>query len=174
MRRSVLMVVGLLVAVVAVAVIAGSMLPVTHTITREGTYRATPAQLFALIRNVTDYPAWQRSVTKVELLPDTNGKPRARETNNGQAITYELEDIVPDRGMVSRIADKDLPFGGSWRYEIVPGASSDVTTLRITEKGEVYNPMFRFVSKYVMGLSATIDKFLEAVSTRYPKVSAAS
>ena len=112
--RYVLIVVGLLVAVVAIVLIVGTTLPVKHTVSREAAYRATPAQLFALIRNVEDYPSWQKSVTKVEILADTNGKPRARETNSGQAITYEFEDIVPDRGMVSRIADRNLPFGGSW------------------------------------------------------------
>jgi hypothetical protein len=168
--RYIVMIVGLLVGLIAVVLIFGSALPVKHTVAREATYRATPEQLFTLIRNVSDYPSWQKSVSKVELLPDVDGKPSMRETNSGQAITYELSNIVPNQGMVSRISDAKLPFGGSWTYEIVPGASHDLTTLRITENGEVYNPVFRFVSKYVMGHSATIDKYLEAVATRYPRI----
>lgn len=78
----------------------------------------------------------ERSVQKVEQLPDTDGTPCFRETNNGSAVTYVLEDIVPDQRMVSRIADRALPFGGAWAYEIVP--RGDATTLRITENGEVY------------------------------------
>ena len=74
--------------------------------------------------------------------------------------------------MTSRIADAKLPFGGSWTYEIAPGVTRDLTTLRITENGEVYNPVFRFVSKFVMGHSATIDKYLAAVATRYPRLPA--
>ena len=104
-------------------VIVGASLPVKHTVTREATYRATPAQLFELIRNVSDYPSWQKAVSKVEILPDIDGKPRMRETNSGQAITYELSDIVPNQGMTSRIADAKLPFGGSWTYEIAPGVT---------------------------------------------------
>jgi hypothetical protein len=168
--RYVVIIVGLLVVVFALVLIVGSSLPEKHTVTREATYRATPEQLFTLIRNVSDYPSWQKAVSKVEMLPDVDGKPRMRETNSGQAITYELSDIVPNQGMVSRIADAKLPFGGSWTYEIAPGATRDLTTLRITENGEVYNPVFRFVSKYVMGHSATIDKYLEAVATRYPRI----
>jgi len=170
--RYVVMIVGLLVAVVALVLIIGSALPEKHTVTREATYRATPEQLFTLIRNVSDYPSWQKAVSKVELLPAIDGKPRMRETNSGQAITYELSDIVPNQGMTSRIADAKLPFGGSWTYEIAPGVTRDLTTLRITENGEVYNPVFRFVSKFVMGHSATIDKYLGAVATRYPRLPA--
>ena len=168
MRYAVILV-GLIVAVIAMIVIVGSTLPEKHTVTREATYRATPAQLFELIRNMSDYPSWQKSVTKVEILPAINGKPRARETNGGQVITYELEDIVPDKRIVSHIADPNLPFGGSWTYELTP--KGDATSLRITENGEVYNAVYRFVSQYVMGHTATIDKYLEAVSTRYPMVS---
>ena len=172
MLRYVVMIVGLLVVLIAAVLIVGSSLPQKHQVAREAMYRATPAQLFALVRNVGEYPSWQKTASKVEVLPDVDGKPRFRETNSGQAITYELSDIVQDHGMVSRIVDDKLPFGGSWTYELAPGGARDLTTLRITENGEVYNPVFRFVSKYVMGHSATIDKYLEAVATRYPRLPA--
>jgi uncharacterized protein YndB with AHSA1/START domain len=172
-RYLVMAVVGLVV-VLAMVLLVGSYLPVKHQVTREATFRATPAQLFALIRNVDDYPSWQKSVSKIEVLPDVDGKQRMRETNRGQAITYELRDIVPNQRMVSRIVDDKLPFGGSWTYELIPGQSADATTLRITENGEVYNPVFRFVSRFVMGHASTIDKYLEAVATRYPRLPGAS
>ena len=112
------------------------------------------------------------------MLPEVDGKPRMRETNGGTAITYELSDIVPDQGMVSRIVNDKLPFGGSWTYEIIPVtapwspsiSAPDAMTLRITENGEVNNPVFRFVSKFVMGHSATIDKYLDAVGTKYQRM----
>ena len=169
--RYIVMIVGLLIVVIAMVLIVGAALPQKHQVTREATYKATSAQLFELMRNVSDYPSWQKAVSKVEILPEIDGKPRARETNGGMAITYEFSDIVPNQRMVSRIADDKLPFGGSWTYELIAGATSDATTLRITENGEVYNPVYRFVSRFVMGHSATIDKYLEAVGTRYPRVS---
>ena len=172
-RYTVMAVTGL-VLILAMVLLVGSYLPVKHQVTREATYRATPAQLFALIRNVDDYPSWQKSVSKIEVLPDVDGKQRMRETNSGQAITYELGDIVPNKRIVSRIVDDKLPFGGSWTYQLIPGQAANTTTLRITENGEVYNPVFRFVSRFVMGHSATIDKYLEAVATRYPRLPGAS
>ena len=45
--------------------------------------------------------------------------------------------------------------------ELIP--RGDSTTLRITENGEVYNPVFRFVSRFVFGHSATIEKYLADV-----------
>jgi hypothetical protein len=65
---------------------------------------------------------------------------------------------------VTVIADKGIPFGGSWDYRIIPeGAGSRIT---ITENGEVYNPIFRFVSRYVIGHTATLDKYLSALATK--------
>jgi hypothetical protein len=59
------------------------------------------------------------------------------------------------------IADSTLPFGGKWTYELTPSGTG--TMLRITEDGEVYNPVFRFVSRFVMGHTATMDKYLADV-----------
>ena len=35
--------------------------------------------------------------------------------------------------------------------------------MRITEDGEVYNPVFRFVSRAVMGHTAMLDAYLKAL-----------
>jgi hypothetical protein len=60
-----------------------------------------------------------------------------------------------------RIADPDLPFGGTWTYRLTPKGSG--TRLAITEHGEVYNPLFRFVSRFVFGHTATVDRFIAAL-----------
>jgi len=59
---------------------------------------------------------------------------------------------------VTRIADPKLPFGGTWTYELSP--APERTSLRITEDGEVRNPVLRFVSRFVLGHTATIDRYL--------------
>ena len=62
------------------------------------------------------------------------------------------------------IADKDIPFGGTWDYRIEQdGTGSRIT---ITENGEVYNPIFRFVSRFVLGHTATLDKYLTALASK--------
>jgi hypothetical protein len=39
----------------------------------------------------------------------------------------------------------------------VPAAGG--TTLTVVERGEVYNPVFRFVSRYVIGHTRTLDAY---------------
>jgi len=36
----------------------------------------------------------------------------------------------------------------------------------ITEDGEVYNPFFRFMSRFVFGHAATLDEFVKNLDTR--------
>jgi len=40
---------------------------------------------------------------------------------------------------------------------------NDATTVRITEDGDVYNLFFRFVSRFVIGHTRTIDAYLRAL-----------
>jgi len=90
-----------------------------------------------------------------------------RETDKGgQTIAYEAMESDPPRHLVTRIADPSLPFGGTWNYEITRSGSGSTSTLTITENGEVYNPVFRFVSRYIMGHAATVDAYLKAAKAR--------
>lgn len=97
-------------------------------------------------------------------LPSHDGKMVWREVSKHQnKLTYEAETSVPPEHLVTRIVDKDLPFGGSWDYAISPdGAGSKIT---ITENGEIYNPAFRVVSR-VMGQTASLDAYLGALAVR--------
>jgi hypothetical protein len=72
---------------------------------------------------------------------------------------------VPARRLVTRIADHNLPYGGTWTYELTPDGSG--TRLTITENGEVYNPIFRFVSRFIMGHTASMESVLRALGTKH-------
>jgi hypothetical protein len=67
---------------------------------------------------------------------------------------------------VTRIADPDLPFGGSWTYEI-RAAEDGGSVVVITEDGEVRNPIFRFVSRFLFGHTATLDGYLRALGRKF-------
>lgn len=153
------MVLGVLAAVVLVAVAIGYALPVKHTATREKVLSADTAAVFAAISTPADFPRWRRGVKSVEMLPAVDGKPSFRETGSDGSITYVIDEAVPGRRLVSRIADRNLPFGGSWTFEIGPAANGSI--LHVTENGEVYNPVFRFVSRFIFGHHRTIDQYLE-------------
>jgi hypothetical protein len=150
---------GLAVVIIpAVVVLIGAMLPKEHVASRKVQVRASPQEVFALIAGPSDWRG-----LKYELLGDTPLK--WRETDANGAITYERVETVAPQRIVNRIADPRLPFGGSWTYEIAP--SGNGTELTITEHGEVSNPLFRFVSRFILGHAATIEKYQRDVTARF-------
>lgn len=154
-------------AVVAIVLLVGWSLPVKHRASSEATFKASPQALYKLITDVDRFPEWRSSVKRIEHVPDSAGKKRFREVGSDGTILYEVESAAPNQRLVTRIADRSLPFGGSWTYEFVP--RGDSTTLRITEGGEVYNPIFRFMSRFIFGHTATIEKYLADVRKVFEK-----
>ena len=163
--KYVLIVAGILAAIILIVVVIGFALPVKHTATTEATINAPPKSVYLLITDIDRFPNWRPSIKRIERLPDSAGKTRFREFGGDGTILYEVESAEPDRRVVTRIADRSLPFGGSWTYEMIP--RGDSTTLRITEDGEVYNPVFRFVSRFVMGHDRTMKRYLGDVQTHF-------
>ncbi len=154
---------GILVCITLV----GAALPVEHTATRCASFKATPQQVWNVISGP---PTWRPEVTRYEELPARDGHRRWIEYGKADSkMTYEVVEADPPRKLVTRIADPHLPFGGTWTYEIAPAADGGAT-LTITEDGEVYNPIFRFMSRYVMGYAATMDRYLQALQQKLPGV----
>lgn len=155
---------AVLVVLAALVYMVGWLLPVSHTaqVTRE--FEAARADVFAAVTRVGDYPSWRRNVREVEILSG-DGEPLAwREyyTDNGPITFAELERADSTR-FASRIVDANLPFGGQWTYllEEAGGAGGPRTRLTIVEDGQVYNPLFRFVSRFVMGHTATMEAYMK-------------
>ena len=163
--RYLLIAAAILGALVLLVLAIGWSLPVKHTAASGVTINTAAGPIYNLITDVERYPQWRSSVERTERLPDSAGKTRFREVGSDGTILYEVESAEPNRRIVTRIADRSLPFGGSWTYELIP--RGDSTTLRITENGEVYNPLFRFVSRFVMGHTRTIDTYLSDVAQHF-------
>ena len=149
---------GALAALVAVVAGIGFLLPVRHRVMRQATFPASPGVVFTAITRVEDFPSWRSVVTKVDVISSAPEKPSWRETGSNGAILFVAEQVSAPTTFVTRIADRSLPFGGTWTYELTQAGGG--TTLRITEDGEVYNPIFRFMSRFVFGHTATIDTYL--------------
>ena len=157
--KVILLIAGILGAIVLVVIAIGYALPVKHTATREKVFPADTAAVFAAISTPTEFPKWRRGLKSVEMLPAVDGKQSFRETGSDGTITYVIDEAVPGQRLVTRIADRNLPFGGSWTFEMGPATNG--TILHVTERGEVYNPLFRFVSRFIFGHHRTIDHYLE-------------
>jgi len=151
--------IGSFALLVLCVVVIGSLLPQQHVASRSASFRATPENLFSLIAGPQ---GWRPDVLRDEPVPDTKGREFRRETaRNGETITYELLNRKPPQSITRRIATENLPYSGSWTISLQP--QGEMTTVKITETGQVYNPVFRFVSRFVIGHTRTIDTYLRAL-----------
>ncbi len=152
-----------IVIVLALIVVAvGYALPVAHVASSQATVRQTPDAVFATLSDVARFAEWKGDVSGVEVL--STEPLRWREHGSNGDITFAVVESVRPLHILTRIDDKSLPFGGSWSYDLVPNGTG--TTVTITERGEVYNPVFRFMSRFVFGHTATMDAFLAALAKR--------
>jgi hypothetical protein len=162
--RIVLLLLAAVVGLALVALLVGALLPRTHLATRAASYSRAPSDVYAVIRDFASMQSWRPDVRRVEILPPRAGHPCFREASRNGTVTYlVLEDQAPGR-IVTRIADESLPFGGTWTYEISrePGGCR----VRITERGEIRNALFRFVARFILGYTATMESYLRDLGTR--------
>jgi hypothetical protein len=113
------------------------------------------------LTDVERFPSWRQDVKRVRRLPDRDGKPAWVEEGRSGKMTFAVERVEPPRVLVTRIADPSLPFGGTWTLEITPAPEG--ARLRITEDGEIYNPLFRFMARFIFGYDGTIDGYFSAL-----------
>jgi uncharacterized protein YndB with AHSA1/START domain len=160
----ILVVAGGVAAVIAVIAAAGSLLPRAHVVTRSRTIARPPAEVWAVLADRAAYPTWRSGLARVEPLADRAGRTTFREHGKHGAITYVVDEAAAPTRLVTRIDDPTLPFGGRWIHELAAdGAGTRVT---VTEDGEVRNPIFRFLSRFVFGHTATLDGFLADLARR--------
>jgi len=155
-------IVGGLAALVALMAAVGALLPKSHVATQAATFRNQPAQLWQAITNVPRFPAWRKDVKQVIASPGADARAGWTEVwPHGERVPIEVREWTPPVRLETRIAAPDLPFGGTWAYVLTPTSAG--TELRITENGEVYNPLFRFLSKFVFGHTTTMRTYLLAL-----------
>jgi hypothetical protein len=123
-----------LAAVVALVAIIGATLPRNHVASRSLVLRRTPEEIWPAIMQAT----------------------------NSSGVPVDVIESDPPRRQVTRVKETEKMFGGTWTITITPTPTGG--TLRITEDGWVGNPIFRFVSRYVMGHHATMDGMLKNVA----------
>jgi len=158
----VLLIGGLIFLVIACMAAFGAMLPRDHHATRKARFHAVPDAVFAVLMGPPD---WRTGIKGYGELPDQNGHKRWwEEDTHGQKITYELVESKPPDRIVTRIAGRGLPFGGTWTFEISPaGRGSDV---RITEDGQIYNVMFRAMALF-FGYTSSIEGYLRDLAVKF-------
>jgi hypothetical protein len=140
MRIAIYLVVSL-VAVVGVVALLGCFLPVNHEASRNADFSKPPEAVWAVIADPNSYGEWWK----------------------GAEVKTAVVESVPPSKLVTKIVD-ETQFGGTWTFEITPTTSG--SRLTITERGEIYNVVFRALAKYVIGYTGTMESFLAALKLK--------
>lgn len=157
---------GAVAGLAALVIIVGAFLPRDHVATVAARILAPPDEVWRTITTPEEFPRWRPDVARVDMLaPGPNG-PSWREHSRHGAITMVVDVAEPPHHLIARIADDHLPFGGYWDYRVEPdGAGASRVT--VSEHGWVSNPLFRFVSRYVMGHTGSLEQYLRALGKKY-------
>lgn len=150
---------------IGAVILVGLALPKGHTATSRVTVPAARAAVWDVLVDFQNHAAWRPDVKKIEHRDDVGEKLAWVEHNSFGRLPMYLEASDEPSRMVTRIIDEGMPFGGSWTYELreIEGG----TDVRITESGVVYNPIFRFMSRFVMGYHGTMDGFLKNLNRKF-------
>jgi hypothetical protein len=165
MKKWLLIVASILVALVLGILLAGALLPEEHRASRTLTTRQTPQAIWDAINDHANEPVWRSDVASVQKMPDRNGHAVWQENyKDGNTLALETTESKPPIRMVREIAEEG-PFSGRWEIDIEATPSGSNVT--ITEIGKVSNPFFRFVSHYVIGLTTQMEKYLTNLAAKF-------
>jgi uncharacterized protein YndB with AHSA1/START domain len=139
--RIAIYVVGSLIAVIGIVALIGYFLPIDHEASRSAEINQPPEPVFALLSDLDNYHSWWPGAT----------------------VKSEVVDSRPPSRIVTRVVG-ETQFGGTWTIDIAPAPRGSRVT--ITERGEIYNVVFRTLSKFVFGYTSTMESCLDAAKKR--------
>jgi hypothetical protein len=144
------------VAMLLIVMIIGYLLPVEHHASVKCTVNATPEEVWKRLADIGSYPVWRTNVKSVEITSPVSWM----ETNKrNEELPFRILERREPSKLVTVIDDKSSPYGGSWEFDIQPANGKTLVT--IIENGEVYNPFFRFVSKFILGHTVTLRTYAD-------------
>jgi len=153
--KSVTRILILLGVVILAIVVTGAMLPEKHEVASSRDFQSSRDQVWSVLSDFSNWPEWRSDLKEIRLGSNTF----TEVSDSGEAVEYRIEEFTTPERLVTRIITPELPYGGAWTYELVPTDTG--CRLTITEEGEVYNPVFRFVSRFMIGHTATLEKYLD-------------
>ena len=152
-------------ALIIAMLVIGAVLPKNPVASRQIVLHRSPEEVYQIVRDFSSAPTWRPDLERVEMIATTDNQVRFREHGEQGAITYDLIEDRPGEKIVTRIADLDLGYSGTWTYSFTKEAAG--TRVQITEAGEVSNILFRFLSRFVFGHTGTIEKYLTALGKKF-------
>jgi uncharacterized protein YndB with AHSA1/START domain len=163
--RWLIIVLAVLVAFMIAVAFAGAMLPKEHSVTRSIELKQPPEEVWATVTDHVNEPKWRTDVERIDILEPRNGHQLVDEKyKNGETMKIETIESEPPKRLVRDVVDNPI-FSGRWTYDLAPTPTG--TRVTITEHGSVPNPVFRLVSRFIIGHSTALDKFLTALARHF-------
>ncbi len=154
-----------LAALIGATLIAGAigfLLPRRHTAASSLTVHRPAEDVWVAITDIAAQPQWRSDLNSAERLADHDGRQVWQQRTDMGDWTLELTRMDEPRLLVATVADSTDGFGGTWTYEIEP--NDETTVLRITERGFIDQPLFRFLARFIFGLHGSQETYLEDLS----------
>jgi uncharacterized protein YndB with AHSA1/START domain len=163
--------IALIVAFAMLLLVVGLLTPKGHVVTKTIKLKQKPETVWQAISDFQNQPSWRNDLQKVERMPDRNGREIWKETfKNGEVMPLETtESIAPNR-LVKTMADPEMPFSGVWEMNIKPEA--DGSSLTITERGEIPNPLFRGVFRVFFSYEDSIVHYQKDIAKKFGETAA--
>ena len=158
-------VIGALALLAGIVAMIGARLPKAHVVSRSIFLRQSPQSVYGVVRDFGSAPKWRTDVERIDVDAQPGRPVYFREAGKNGTVNYELIEDVPAARMVTRIRDTDLGYSGQWIYAFAD--ENGGTRVTITEDAEVSNVLFRFMSRYVFGHTATIDTYLTSLAKHF-------
>jgi hypothetical protein len=137
----ILRIAAFLIVLVGAIALVGYFLPVAHEASRSAEFGQPPETVYALISDLKTYSTWW---------PENE-------------VNVDVVEAVPPSKFVTRIVGESA-FGGTWTWNIEKTATGARAT--ITERGEIYNPIFRTLARFVFGYTSSMESCLAAAQRR--------
>jgi hypothetical protein len=165
LKRWLILAAGVLLALILGVLVGGLMLPEEHHASRTLLTKQPPQAIWDAINDHANEHQWRSDVVSVVSLGERNGKPVWQENyKDGNTLQLATTESKPPTRMVRQIAEEG-PFSGQWDIDITPSPAG--SNVRITERGKVSNPFFRFVSKHIIGHTTFMERYLKGLAGKF-------
>ena len=134
----------------------GYFLPEKHKASVTQELDLPAVKTWQLITDFEQLPKWRSNIASVKQISPTTW---VEINHQNEQIKYEQIEKTDQKRLVTQIASKGLPYSGNWIFTVKP--TGDRSILTIEEQGQVYNPLFRFVAKFIIGHKSSINQYIE-------------
>lgn len=155
----ILFVMGALASLVLAVIVGGLVTSRRYVASRAVTVRATPETIWNLVRDVGAYAEWRPEIESALV----DGE-EWQEFMTGRALRFGVVASEAPRRFVARMLDDDVSSTREWTWDLAPGDRG--TRVTLTERGEIGNPIARFVAAQMSGHSRSIDAVLGALAIK--------